>query len=724
VEDGKGGIGRDGTTRVRESRREHPVLAAARAYRRRGWAVVPLKPRDKVAFSDDWPQLRLTEEQLAASFAGRRNIGILTGRASSRLVDVDCDTLEAAAAAAVLLPPTGLVHGRPGKSASHYWFEVVAPDGTHSGNGPTHALRSAKFQFQFGAVDAQGKKKTTLVELRGDGCQTMVPPSIHPCGEQLRWERDGEPGRADWDTLRRVVANIAVCALLVRLWPGQGSRDDAALALTGMLLRGGLTPEEADQLVTLTARIASDEEWPKRAKGQATARRLEASERVWGATKLAELLHGPAGDGAVVVALLRKWLGLRDGGSRRGSPLAEGDHVGRLITFARDDHLRDVRTSGDGAHGGDGGAGGAEEETFIEDVLLSDVREEPVRWLWPGRIPLGKLTILDGDPALGKSLVTQDLAARITTGRPMPDGAAGVEGGVVLLTAEEVLADTVVPNLRAAGGDPTRVRVVRCMWDRDPATGVRRSRPFRMPQDVPYLKHTIQKVDARLLIVDPLMDYLDASVNSWHEQHVRPALAPLTALAEETGIAVLCVRHLNKGDGTNALYRGDGTNALYRGGGSIAIIAVARSGLLMAKDPDDPQNARVLASTKSNLGPPMPSLRLRIQIGQGSQEQDGQPEGEEVEAAAPPTIEWLGTCGHTADALLSAAAPAGTPASTSALGKASAFLREALAGGPRPASEIEHEAWAAEISRGTLNRARTQLSVQATKVGFAPGHWV
>jgi len=60
--------------------------------------------------------------------------------------------------------------------------------------------------------------------------------------------------------------------------------------------------------------------------------------------------------------------------------------------------------------------------TPIPGVLASEVRPEAVRWLWENRIPLGKVTIFDGDPDVGKSTVALDLAARITSGGTMPDG--------------------------------------------------------------------------------------------------------------------------------------------------------------------------------------------------------------------------------------------------------------------------------------------------------------
>ncbi len=89
-----------------------------------------------------------------------------------------------------------------------------------------------------------------------------------------------------------------------------------------------------------------------------------------------------------------------------------------------------------------------------QTVVLADVLIEKVTWLWPGRIPLGKLTILDGDPGLGKSTITLDVAARVTCGLPMPacdQGSALPPAKVILLSTEDGLADTIRPRLEAAG---------------------------------------------------------------------------------------------------------------------------------------------------------------------------------------------------------------------------------------------------------------------------------
>ena len=94
-------------------------------------------------------------------------------------------------------------------------------------------------------------------------------------------------------------------------------------------------------------------------------------------------------------------------------------------------------------------------------ALLSDIASEQLHWLWEKRIPRGKLTTLDGDPGLGKSLLTLDLAARITTGRSMPDGTPGVKGNVVLIAPEDDANDTIKPRIEAAGGDPSHI----CLLD-------------------------------------------------------------------------------------------------------------------------------------------------------------------------------------------------------------------------------------------------------------------
>ena len=326
-------------------------------------------------------------------------------------------------------------------------------------------------------------------------------------------------------------------------------------------------------------------------------------------------------------------------------------------------------------------------------ILLSDVRPERVDWLWTGRIPKGKLTVLDGDPGLGKSAITADLAARISTGQCMPDGSLGEEGGVVLCSAEDGLADTIRPRLEAAGGDPSRVLFLVTIPDQE---GL--ERPLSIPQDIPVIEAAIRRVGAALVVVDPIMAFFDSNVDSYKDQNVRRALAALASLGERTGAAILIVRHLNKSGGKKAIYRG---------GGSIGIIGAARSGMMVGEDPDD-GDRRVLPMVKSNLAAPAPSLSFAL---------------EEADNGAV-RVRWLGETDVASTDLLGAR----SDESPSALEEATEFLRGLLAEGPLPQRDVAAAAQEAGIKMRTVTRARQALGVESRREGEAGrqggGRWV
>jgi hypothetical protein len=231
-------------------------------------------------------------------------------------------------------------------------------------------------------------------------------------------------------------------------------------------------------------------------------------------------------------------------------------------------------------------------------MRLADVEPERVSWLWPGRIPLGKLVTLDGDPGLGKSTLALSIAAPVTTGGKWPDGAVCEHpGGVLLLSAEDGLADTIRPRLDAARADVTKVHAVQGVPIDDEGT-------LRSPTiaDIVALEAAIRDTGARLLVIDVLMAYLPTGTDSHKDQDIRSTLSRVAAMADRTNCAVLLIRHLTKASGRDPIYRG---------GGSIGIVGAARAGLLVAPDPDD-NDRRVLASVKSNLGPAPESLAYRL----------------------------------------------------------------------------------------------------------------
>lgn len=322
-------------------------------------------------------------------------------------------------------------------------------------------------------------------------------------------------------------------------------------------------------------------------------------------------------------------------------------------------------------------------------LRMTDVRPERVSWLWPARIPFGKLTILDGDPGLGKSMAALDIAARVSRGDAMPCGGRGdlnAPAGVVLLSAEDDPADTIRPRLDAAEADAARVVLLRAVAL---ATEGRPSERMVTVADLDAIEAAARDTEARLVVVDPLMAYLPSERDSHRDQDVRGALAPLAELAARLRVAVLVIRHLNKSGGGKALYRG---------GGSIGIIGAARSGLLVAPDPDEPDGGRrILAVTKSNLAALPSALAYHIGL-----------EGD------VPRVVWEGTTEHTADALLAASLDG---EQRGAQEEAKAFLREILAEGPIPAKEGQRQGKEAGISEMTLRRARTALGVRVRHVG-------
>ena len=321
-------------------------------------------------------------------------------------------------------------------------------------------------------------------------------------------------------------------------------------------------------------------------------------------------------------------------------------------------------------------SGGCRRASFTR---LSDLTPQATDWLWHLRIPAGELTILDGDPAVNKSSLLLDLAARVSRGRKMPDDTPGKKGGVLLLLAEDSLKKTVLQRLQAANADLKLISVPNC--------------PVLIPRDLPLIEEIACQIRATLMVIDPIMAFLGVDANG--DQKVRGALTPIKSFAEKTGIAVVLVRHLTK--------RG-GVHALYRGSGSIGIIAATRSALLIGKSPDEP-NLRVLCQTKSNLGPLAPSLLFEpISTAEGVV-----------------SIEWRGECDYSAEDLLSPRQPNG-----GRLAEAMVFLTELLANGPVPQQQVKVKAVEVGLAYRTVERAKEILGVISERQGWGPGsvcHW-
>lgn len=318
----------------------------------------------------------------------------------------------------------------------------------------------------------------------------------------------------------------------------------------------------------------------------------------------------------------------------------------------------------------------------LEVVWGSSFVERETSWLWRPRIPYGHITVIDGDPDLGKSTLTLDLVARATTGAPFPgERERRVPTVALVISAEDAIEETIVPRLRVAGADLDKVGFFKLQ--RDPDTG--HVVPLSIPEDLSQIEATITQHTVGLVIIDPIAAYWSEDINSHNDASVRKAMAPLTDMAQRTGAAVVLVRHLNKS--------GD-AKAMYRGGGSIAIVGAARSGLLIAEHPDD-SDLRLLVRVKGNLQAKYPGWSYRLLVDDGH-----------------PRIEWLREEGWSADDVLRGRdARKDSPARDAA----EADLRDVLATGPQGATDVKRALRAAGHNWSTVTRAADRIRVRKHK---------
>lgn len=324
---------------------------------------------------------------------------------------------------------------------------------------------------------------------------------------------------------------------------------------------------------------------------------------------------------------------------------------------------------------------------------LSDVQPERVEWLWYHRIARGKVSLWQGNPGQGKSMLTIEITAAVTTGAPLPGSDSFGPADVILASAEDAVADTIRPRLDAAGGDPARVHAISIV-----KRGDRES--FLTLDDVDLIELLVRKHSAAVVVIDPFMAFL-GKADAHKDQDVRTAISPLARMAERTGAAVIVVVHMNKATGT--------ASAIYRSGGSIGIVGAARTAFLVSPHPEDPER-KVIACVKSNIGPIPPAISYRIV---------GTPNG-----SARVRFE-RGTVDITADQLLAAEAESAA-GKGKAVAEAENFLRDRLKEGPRPVADLKADASANSVSFAALRRAQKKLKVKAEKATGAkdaPWQW-
>ena len=332
-------------------------------------------------------------------------------------------------------------------------------------------------------------------------------------------------------------------------------------------------------------------------------------------------------------------------------------------------------------------------------VNLADVEEEHIDWLWEHRFPRGMLSLLAGFGDVGKSTVLYDMASRISTGAPWPNGEGmAPKGSVILFNREDPAKQIIKPRVMAAGGKVRKIHVVDGYMGADG-----KPRPFNMKDDLEELDALIKKIgDVRMVVFDPLSSYFDSKTNVWQEAQVRAVLEPLAQRAEKWGVAVIGNTHLGKGPKGNA-----NLNIL----NSVGISNLARMIQMIVKDESD-KELRIFGPTKKNITTPMPSLQFRFESVRVGKKQ--------IEA---PKIVWDGENGADVEDEVMRSQDAKKGKNT-ARARAGEFIKGVLSGGPKLSAEVFEAAEKAGHSEKTLRRAMEDVQVAYYKEkGKMDGQW-
>ena len=460
-------------------------------YVRRGFRVTPVAHDEKRPLLKGWLDQTIGLEDLPRYFPEGTplNVGLVTG---DGLVDVDVDSAEARLLAPLLLPPTGMRHGRVSLGCpTHYWYRV-----SDGGQGRLRTIRYLDPVTQ-----------SCLVELRHGGVQTVVPPSTLG-GDALIWYRDGDaplkPGEVPAWQIDRRVRLLAAGAMLLSHWR-DGVRHELSLSLSGALAKLGWGEDESLEFLDALASASGDREWRDRLESvRSTFRRVRSGQRVMGLKRLKELLP------EVVVQRLGEWL-------RLGAGPSGGDHPRRVESksCAADP--------------------GWELPRLIRfDEVQADVADELV----PNLLYAGKCTILAGAPGVGKSTFALDLADALS--RPKGEGRIWgqfVTGGyrVLWLDFDESFARFKAIADRFYGSCHRDLFVV-------PRSALH---PLTA-ETYGYYKRLIEENRIDVMVVDTMHDWFQTE-DANNAMLARDRLSWVRLLCEETGVAILLLDHVRKG---------------------------------------------------------------------------------------------------------------------------------------------------------------------------------
>jgi len=311
----------------------------------------------------------------------------------------------------------------------------------------------------------------------------------------------------------------------------------------------------------------------------------------------------------------------------------------------------------------------------LEVVSLADVIPKARKWLWPGKIPLGTVTVISGETNSGKTCFALDLAARVSRGLPLPDGAQGPGvGQVLIVNGDDPLDETIAPRLLGSGADLDNITVVARVKTGE-VEALRDKRRMDLRRDLLALWDEIELQEEPRLVILESLEALCGTKGLGRAQ-VRELLGRLEDVAVESGVAIVVLSAGTKCDlPVKNVWRVDGD-------------------LLDSE-------LRCLVPVRCNWGRMPCGLSFRV---------------------TEDTLVWE-TRAETPSADRTRGATS-RQARSSQLQAQAAWLRESLADGPLPAKEVLEAASVAGWSAGQMRRAREVLRVVCSKATEANGQWM
>jgi hypothetical protein len=316
---------------------------------------------------------------------------------------------------------------------------------------------------------------------------------------------------------------------------------------------------------------------------------------------------------------------------------------------------------------------------------LDQVEEENLDWLWYPYLARGELTILEGDPGLGKSYLAQMVAKGLVDGERLPSvkKLPPTKGKVAYFDLENSAGSVTKKRMKTNG----------C---KNMAWFFQEEEPFSIDDEdkADAVMDAIEELKPVLVVFDTVNTYMGGA-DTHNASETQQAFARFKDIARRYNCAVLTLRHLTKSKGND--------KALYRGQGSIAFAGVARVVITVGVSPDEPED-RVMAVTKINVAKTPKALTFRVDaLPDTLQEQDRS------------KFTWGDFVDLTSDDIISVDTK---KAEKDPVEACSTFLKDVLGDGEQEASRIAAMAEKRGFSSKILDRTAEALGIVKVGVGF------